>query len=111
MEIDSIKRVEIVSAIQDQLGVEAKDVEALSQARTVGEVMSAVIRELSSGGSFVYVRGGGKPCSSIHGTEREGAEEQEEQEEQEKQEEQEEQEEQEQGPFQERGEKQASKIE
>ena len=44
----------------------------------------------------------------VYCCEREGAEEQEEQEEQEKQEEQEEQE---QGPFQERGEKQASKIE
>merc|ERR1711963_1384937 len=46
--IDSIKRVEILSAVQAQLGVEAKDVEALSQTKTVGEVVAAMIKELGS---------------------------------------------------------------
>merc|ERR1712028_214224 len=36
--IDSIKRVEILSEVQSQLNVEAKDVDALSRTRTVGEV-------------------------------------------------------------------------
>ena len=43
--IDSIKRVEILSEVQDRLGVEAKDVDALSRTRTVGEVIEAMIKE------------------------------------------------------------------
>jgi len=44
--IDSIKRVEILSEVQSQLGVEAKNVEALSRTRTVGEVIAAMQEEI-----------------------------------------------------------------
>ena len=44
--IDSIKRVEILSEVQSRLGVEAKDVAALSRTRTVGEVISAMANEM-----------------------------------------------------------------
>merc|ERR1719502_1438909 len=44
--IDSIKRVEILSEVQSRLGVEAKDVAALSRTRTVGEVISAMAKEM-----------------------------------------------------------------
>eukprot|EP00924_Labyrinthula_sp_SR-Ha-C_P015332 maker-scaffold_118-snap-gene-0.1-mRNA-1 protein AED:0.05 eAED:0.08 QI:0/0/0/1/0.25/0.2/5/0/2488 len=47
--IDSIKRVEILSEVQDQLNVEAKDVDALSRTRTVGEVIEALKNEMSQG--------------------------------------------------------------
>ena len=47
--IDSIKRVEILSEVQSILNVEAKDVDALSRTRTVGEVVEAMKKELSSG--------------------------------------------------------------
>ena len=43
--IDSIKRVEILSEVQDRLGVEAKNVDALSRTRTVGEVIAAMKME------------------------------------------------------------------
>ena len=51
--IDSIKRVEILSEVQSQLGVEAKDVAALSRTRTVGEVIAAMQAEIANatGGS------------------------------------------------------------
>ena len=45
--VDSIKRVEILSEVQSRLGVEAKDVAALSRTQTVGEVVAAMIKELS----------------------------------------------------------------
>jgi len=48
--IDSIKRVEILSEVQDRLGVEAKDVDALSRTRTVGEVIAAMSLELGGAG-------------------------------------------------------------
>merc|ERR1712218_131827 len=44
--IDSIKRVEILSDVQAKLNVEAKNVEALSRTRTVGEVITAVMEEM-----------------------------------------------------------------
>merc|ERR1719183_1106355 len=44
--VDSIKRVEILSEVQKQLNVEAKDVAALSRTQTVGEVVEAMIKEL-----------------------------------------------------------------
>merc|ERR1712195_308033 len=52
--IDSIKRVEILSEVQSRLNVEAKNVDALSRTRTVGEVIAAMINEIngsSSGGA------------------------------------------------------------
>nr|QNR87362.1 polyketide synthase subunit A [Aurantiochytrium sp.] len=45
--IDSIKRVEILSEVQAQLNVEAKDVDALSRTRTVGEVVNAMKAEIA----------------------------------------------------------------
>jgi len=47
--IDSIKRVEILSEVQAQLNVEAKDVDALSRTRTVGEVVEAMKAEIRGG--------------------------------------------------------------
>jgi len=49
--IDSIKRVEILSEVQSMLDVEAKDVDALSRTRTVGEVVEAMKNELRSSGA------------------------------------------------------------
>ena len=50
--VDSIKRVEILSDVQSQLGIEAQDVAALGRTRTVGEVVEAMKLEiLSAGGS------------------------------------------------------------
>merc|ERR1719238_2181997 len=43
--VDSIKRVEILSEVQKQLDVEAKDVAALSRTQTVGEVVDAMLKE------------------------------------------------------------------
>ena len=40
--IDSIKRVEILSDVQDKLGIEVKDVDALSQTQTVGEIIEFI---------------------------------------------------------------------
>merc|ERR1712113_910630 len=48
--IDSIKRVEILSDVQAKLNVEAKNVEALSRTRTVGEVITAMMEEIGSSG-------------------------------------------------------------
>merc|ERR1719487_2744914 len=48
--IDSIKRVEILSDVQNKLGIEAKDVDALSRTRTVGEVIAAMAVEMGSAG-------------------------------------------------------------
>jgi NAD(P)-dependent dehydrogenase (short-subunit alcohol dehydrogenase family)/acyl carrier protein len=45
--IDSIRRVEIMAEVQDKLGVEAKDVDALSRTRTVGDVILAIQKEMS----------------------------------------------------------------
>jgi len=45
--IDSIKRVEILSEVQAMLNVEAKDVDALSRTRTVGEVVNAMKAEIA----------------------------------------------------------------
>merc|ERR1719345_566915 len=55
--IDSIKRVEILSEVQSRLNVEAKNVDALSRTRTVGEVIAAMINEIggSSSGSSAPV--------------------------------------------------------
>ena len=50
--IDSIKRVEILSEVQSRLGVEAKDVAALSRTRTVGEVISAMAKEMGGASPF-----------------------------------------------------------
>ena len=47
--IDSIKRVEILSEVQNRLNVEAKDVAALSRTRTVGEVIAAMQKEIGQG--------------------------------------------------------------
>nr|AAK72879.2 polyunsaturated fatty acid synthase subunit A [Schizochytrium sp. ATCC 20888] len=47
--IDSIKRVEILSEVQAMLNVEAKDVDALSRTRTVGEVVNAMKAEIAGG--------------------------------------------------------------
>ncbi|GBG34962.1 Hypothetical Protein FCC1311_111852, partial [Hondaea fermentalgiana] len=47
--IDSIKRVEILSEVQAMLNVEAKDVDALSRTRTVGEVVDAMKAEIAGG--------------------------------------------------------------
>ena len=49
--IDSIKRVEILSEVQSRLNVEAKDVDALSRTRTVGEVIMAMQKEIAGGSS------------------------------------------------------------
>ena len=49
--IDSIKRVEILSEVQSQLNVEAKNVDALSRTRTVGEVIAAMINEINGSSS------------------------------------------------------------
>merc|ERR1719171_2692704 len=48
--VDSIKRVEILSDVQKELGVEAKDVAALSRTQTVGEVVDAMLAEIASAG-------------------------------------------------------------
>merc|ERR1712113_41583 len=57
--IDSIKRVEILSDVQSKLNVEAKNVEALSRTRTVGEVIEAMMAEIGSVGG-----GASMPSSS-----------------------------------------------
>ena len=50
--VDSIKRVEILSDVQAELGIEAQDVAALGRTRTVGEVVEAMKAEiLNAGGS------------------------------------------------------------
>merc|ERR1719182_601917 len=46
--VDSIKRVEILSDVQRELGVEAQDVAALSRTQTVGEVVDAMLKEIGS---------------------------------------------------------------
>merc|ERR1719191_2620924 len=46
--VDSIKRVEILSDVQKELGVEAKDVAALSRTQTVGEVVDAMLAEIAN---------------------------------------------------------------
>ena len=46
--IDSIKRVEILSACQERLGLEVQDVERLSRTRTVGDVIECLIAEIVS---------------------------------------------------------------
>ena len=46
--IDSIKRVEILSDVQNKLGIEAQDVDALSRTRTVGEVIAAMAVEMGT---------------------------------------------------------------
>merc|ERR1719265_795334 len=51
--IDSIKRVEILSEVQAELGVEAKDVAAPSRTRTVGEVIDAMMKEIGAGAAPV----------------------------------------------------------
>merc|ERR1711871_1822674 len=54
--VDSIKRVEILSDVQAQLGIEAQDVAALGRTRTVGEVVDAMKAEiLNASGSNVEV--------------------------------------------------------
>ena len=47
--VDSIKRVEILSEVQNRLGVEAQDVDALSRTQTVQDVIDALKAEFSSG--------------------------------------------------------------
>merc|ERR1719182_1076572 len=49
--VDSIKRVEILSDVQRELGVEAQDVAALSRTQTVGEVVDAMIAEIKNAGA------------------------------------------------------------
>ena len=44
--VDSIKRVEILSDVQAQFGIEAQDVAALGRTRTVGEVVDAMKAEI-----------------------------------------------------------------
>ena len=56
--IDSIKRVEILSEVQNRLGVEAQDVAALGRTRTVGEVVDAMMKELANSGSAAVVAPG-----------------------------------------------------
>merc|ERR1719182_146445 len=48
--VDSIKRVEILSDVQKELGVEAQDVAALSRTQTVGEVVDAMLKEIANAG-------------------------------------------------------------
>jgi hypothetical protein len=45
--------VEILSEVQNRLGVEAQDVAALGRTRTVGEVVDAMMKELANGRSSV----------------------------------------------------------
>merc|ERR1719326_2042191 len=58
--VDSIKRVEILSDVQKELGVEAKDVAALSRTQTVGEVVDAMLAEIASAG----MGGGAAPVAA-----------------------------------------------
>merc|ERR1711871_879221 len=51
--VDSIKRVEILSDVQSQLGIEAQDVAALGRTRTVGEVVEAMKQEILNAGGAV----------------------------------------------------------
>merc|ERR1711871_961274 len=51
--VDSIKRVEILSDVQSQLGIEAQDVAALGRTRTVGEVVDAMKAEILNAGGAV----------------------------------------------------------
>ena len=44
--IDSIKRVEILSEVQKQLGIEVQNVAALSRTKTVGDVIDAMGAEM-----------------------------------------------------------------
>ena len=46
--VDSIKRVEILSEVQKQIGIEAQDVAALSRTQTVGEVVDAMVKEIAA---------------------------------------------------------------
>jgi acyl carrier protein len=46
--IDSIKRVEILGAVQDELGVKVTDLDALSRTKTVGDVVSFMQKQVSS---------------------------------------------------------------
>merc|ERR1712196_621957 len=57
--VDSIKRVEILSDVQRELGVEAQDVAALSRTQTVGEVVDAMIAEIKNAG------GGAAPAAPV----------------------------------------------
>ena len=45
--VDSIKRVEILSEVQNRLGVEAQDVDALSRTQTVQDVIDALKAEFA----------------------------------------------------------------
>lgn len=45
--IDSIKRHEMMSEVQSNLGVEVQDIERLQRTRTVGDVVDAMITELA----------------------------------------------------------------
>jgi acyl carrier protein/NADP-dependent 3-hydroxy acid dehydrogenase YdfG len=51
--VDSIKRVEILSDVQAQLGIEAQDIAALGRTRTVGEVVDAMKAEIANAGGTV----------------------------------------------------------
>merc|ERR1711871_773000 len=62
--IDSIKRVEILSEVQSQLKVEAKDVAALSRTRTVGEVITAMQNEIKNSGASLSSNSLGASVSS-----------------------------------------------
>ena len=58
--VDSIKRVEIPSDVQKELGVEAQDVAALSRTQTVGEVVDAMLKEIAAAG----MGGGAAPVAA-----------------------------------------------
>jgi len=63
--IDSIKRVEILSEVQAQLNVEAKDVDALSRTRTVGEVVDAMKAEISGAAPVAQVAAPASPAPKL----------------------------------------------
>merc|ERR1711907_157953 len=46
--IDSIKRVEILSAVQEKLSVEVSDVDALSRTKTIGDVIACMRSEIGT---------------------------------------------------------------
>merc|ERR1711871_662768 len=46
--VDSIKRVEILSDVQAQLGIEAQNIAALGRTRTVGDVIEAMKAEIEN---------------------------------------------------------------
>ena len=46
--VDAIARMEILSEVQKQLGVQAQDKAVLCEAKTVGELVGAMLKELTN---------------------------------------------------------------